>query len=170
MTEPDSRLSENQTLYRIKHHVWLYETEEIRLYTDGRIFCSAGMFCDYQFDDDAVYERVREIGILSAMGFTPGEISRLFFLEALLISLISAAVGMILGGWLVYKTAEVGIHLGDMPIFETAEIDYPTVFRPVLNLKTILISALMAIGITSLVALIPARKAARMEPVDDLNA
>ncbi|MDC7236098.1 MAG: FtsX-like permease family protein [Spirochaetales bacterium] len=117
-----------------------------------------------------VYERVREIGILSSMGFTPAEVSRLFFLEALIISLVSALIGMTIGAWLVYKTGQIGLDIGSMDLMDNVDIDYPMVFRPVLSIRAILISALMAMGITSSVAFIPARKAARMEPVEALNA
>lgn len=117
-----------------------------------------------------VYERVREIGILSAMGFTPKEVARLFFLEALFISIISAVIGMTIGAWLVYKTGQVGIDIGNMEFFDNVDLDYPMVFKPVLSIRAIVIAAFMAIGITSAVAYIPARKAAKMEPVDALNA
>lgn len=117
-----------------------------------------------------VFERVREIGILSAMGFTPKEVSRLFFLEALFISIISAVIGMTIGAWLVYKTGQVGLDIGSMDLMDNVDIDYPMVFKPVLSIRAIVMSAFMAIGITSAVAYIPARKAAKMEPVDALNA
>jgi putative ABC transport system permease protein len=117
-----------------------------------------------------VYERVREIGILSSMGFTPKEVARLFFLEALFISIISAVIGMTIGAWLVYKTGQVGLNIGSMEFFDNVDLDYPMVFKPVLSIRAVLIAAFMAIGITSSVAYIPARKAAKMEPVDALNA
>jgi len=117
-----------------------------------------------------VFERVREIGILSSMGFTAKEVGRLFFLEALFISIISALIGMAIGAWLVYKTGQVGLDIGSMEIFDNIDLDYPMVFKPVLSIKAILAAALMAIGIPSAVAVIPARKAAKMEPVDALNA
>lgn len=117
-----------------------------------------------------VFERVREIGILSSMGFTTKEVGRLFFLEALFISIISALIGMTIGAWLVYKTGQVGLDIGSMEFFDNVDLDYPMVFKPVLSIRAILIAALMAMGIPSVVATIPARKAAGMEPVDALNA
>ncbi len=117
-----------------------------------------------------VYERVREIGILRSIGFSRSEISRLFFLEALFISSIAAAAGIVLGAWLVYKTGEIGINIGEMAIMDSVDLDYPMVFKPRLSVRALLIAGFMAMGITSAVAWIPAGRAARMEPVDALNS
>ncbi|MDC7241604.1 MAG: FtsX-like permease family protein [Spirochaetales bacterium] len=116
-----------------------------------------------------VYERVREIGILRSIGFRRSEISRLFFLEALFISSISALIGIVLGAWLVHWTGEVGIRIGEMAIMDSVDLDYPTVFNPRLSVRALFIAGFMAMGITSAVAWIPARRAAQMEPVDALS-
>ena len=48
----------------------------------------------------AIYERTREIGVLKALGASPGEIRRLFTTEAALIGLIGGIVGLLLGALL----------------------------------------------------------------------
>jgi hypothetical protein len=50
----------------------------------------------------ATFERTREIGILKALGATEPQIARLFLLEASLIGLLGAILGLVLG-WLLTK-------------------------------------------------------------------
>ncbi len=116
-----------------------------------------------------VYERVREIGLLGALGLLPHQIARLFFLEALIVSLSSAALGMVLGGALVYYTGQVGIPMGEAVFMEGIDLDYPTVFRPVLDLRVLFVSGLIATIMSAVVASIPARRVSKMEPIRALS-
>ena len=50
----------------------------------------------------AVYARIREIGILRALGTTPGQILRMLLLESILLSFISVVLGGIIGGILAW--------------------------------------------------------------------
>ncbi|NIO70245.1 MAG: FtsX-like permease family protein, partial [Anaerolineae bacterium] len=58
----------------------------------------------------AVFERTREIGLLAAMGLKRREIVVLFLLEGVLIGLLGALVGCVLGGVVVSVVGQSGIE------------------------------------------------------------
>ena len=113
-----------------------------------------------------IYERYREIGILGAMGMRPNELVKLFFLEALFAGIISAIIGVSVGSALVLVLEKVGMDFGSS--YDTMDISRIT--YPDLKLFHIVLMSCYTIGISSLVTLIPCRKAARIEPVDAINA
>jgi ABC-type lipoprotein release transport system permease subunit len=59
----------------------------------------------------AVYERTREIGVLGALGFKPGQISLLFILEGTLIGLVGVAAGIVMGLIFPDQNGRPGLHL-----------------------------------------------------------
>ena len=59
----------------------------------------------------AVYERVREVGTLLAMGMPPKSVRALFLLEGAFMGAASATLGAVLGGWVNHHFSTVGISL-----------------------------------------------------------
>ncbi len=99
----------------------------------------------------SVTERTREIGVRKALGATQGEILWQFLVEAATLTLIGGAVGMILGGGLAYAVA----HLTPVP----AKVP-----------PLAIIAALGASVLTGIVfGIVPAQRAARMDPVEALR-
>lgn len=104
----------------------------------------------------AVLERTREIGIMKALGARNGDIGRLFLMEAAAIGALGGAAGLA-GGALIGKLLNVIAH---------AAFELPA------NVSLFHVSSLLAGGsvlfsiLVSLVAgWLPARRAARMEPM-----
>ena len=50
----------------------------------------------------AIYARIKEVGIMRAIGTSPAQITGILFLETLVLASISVAIGAVLGGWLSY--------------------------------------------------------------------
>jgi len=98
-----------------------------------------------------VTERTREIGIMKSVGYSNCNILSLFLLESVMVSLFGGIVGTLIGGLGAYA-------------LESA-LDLPPVFP--LKLIEIGIAISILVGITA--GLYPARKAARMNPVDALR-
>jgi putative ABC transport system permease protein len=111
----------------------------------------------------AVYERTREIGILKAVGASPGDIRALFVVESALIGLIGGVVGTAVG-WLLGK----GLDRLIRAIMEWQEIQVQATFFVVTGG---LVAA--ALGFATLVGLLaglyPAARAARLDPLDALR-
>jgi putative ABC transport system permease protein len=103
----------------------------------------------------AVSERTREIGLRKALGATNRSIMLQFFAEGILLTLVSGLIGMALAG-------------GLMALFRNyngpAGFDPP---RLVLKTAILAIASLTLAGVAA--GLYPARKAARLEPVEALR-
>lgn len=110
----------------------------------------------------AVYERIREIGTIAAMGTQPGAILQLFVVEGLLLGLIGAAIGIALSIAIVFILQQAGITF-------SFGRQSGLVLYPVLVLKDILFASAMVIGVAVLASVQPAWKASRMDPIEALR-
>jgi len=103
-----------------------------------------------------VRERTREIGVRRAVGATRADIMRQFFAEALMIVAMGATLGLLLSLGLV-------AGLGGLPIKEFVGV--PTIS------PTVLVATLALLGMVAFVAgLMPARRAAALDPVEALRS
>ena len=103
----------------------------------------------------AVSERTREIGLRKALGATNRNILFQFFLEGILLTLLSGLIGMVLAGGLMLALSNVhGPEGWDPP-------------RLVLSTAVLAISCLTLAGLVA--GLYPARKAAQLQPVEALR-
>ena len=110
----------------------------------------------------AIYERTREIGVLKAVGASNRDIRRLFLLEAALIGLLGGAVGSLVG-WLI----TLGLNQRILSTMETAELPTSKIFVVTWWLVGGVIGFSMLISAAA--GLIPAMRAARLEPVQALS-
>lgn len=114
----------------------------------------------------AVFERTREIGILSAIGMRGNRIMAMFFAESSLLAVGGIAIGLVLGGILVWYASVYGFYLGNLGM---TNILLGERIRGYLTLNDAVTLTVMTFVITLLAALYPALMAARMEPVDALR-
>jgi len=103
----------------------------------------------------AVRERTREIGVRKALGATAGTILRQFFVEALIIALVSGAIGL-------------GVAFGFCALVDL--LPMPDYFAGLIPDWT---SGLVAAGLLGAIAvgaaLYPARRAASIDPIEALR-
>jgi len=109
-----------------------------------------------------VKERTREIGVRKAIGATPLSVIGLFLMEALLITLVSGYIGMIGGMTFI----ESGLLSKLMEFF-----GFPMDFfvDPGVNFRNAVIATLILAAAGTLAGYFPARKAARIKPVEALK-
>ncbi len=99
----------------------------------------------------SVTERTREIGIRKALGATFRNIMMQFLIESVVISVIGGMIGIILG-----CAASMAISVvGD--------------FSTVITIAPILISFFFSVGIGLFFGIYPARKAAKLDPIEALR-
>ena len=111
-----------------------------------------------------VYERVREIGTLLAIGWRRRNILALFVLEAAVLGVVGGAIGAAIGLGAALWTSRVGIPL------TPPGAAFEQLIRPIPDTTIALIAfGAAALGAT-LAALGPARRAAKMNPVDALRS
>ena len=106
----------------------------------------------------AVYERVREIGTMAAIGTLPRRILFLFLIEGFLLGIVGAAIGSVLSIVMTY-----GINLAEF----TYDFGRQTglVLTTAINFQDILLVSGIVVGVAVLASLQPALKASRMDPI-----
>jgi ABC-type lipoprotein release transport system permease subunit len=113
----------------------------------------------------AVFERTREIGILSAIGMRGGRIMAMFFAESSLLAVGGIGMGLMLGGLMVAYLTRYGIFIGNM----ATTILLGERIYAYLTLNDAITLTIAVFVVTLLAALYPAMLAARMDPVQALH-
>ncbi len=115
----------------------------------------------------SVFERTREIGILSAIGMKGRQIIALFLAEATLLGAGGIAVGSLIGWALSAYFSKVGVYFGDLGISNDMLLqDRIYTYLTWESAVNLIVTAFI---ITLLASLYPARLASRMEPVEALH-
>lgn len=117
----------------------------------------------------AIYERIREFGILRSLGMSDMEIRLSILFEAGLIGLLGSLIGLILGVlgsiWIIYQGVDFSFLL--------RQVDYGLrltgLFRGMWHPQMIFVAFLLGIIFSIFVALLPARKAIKMNITDCLR-
>ena len=99
----------------------------------------------------SVTERTREIGIRKALGATFKDIMLQFLIESVVIGVIGGLIGIVFG------------CLGSVAIAKAAS------FQTVITAAPILVSFFFSVGIGLFFGIYPARKAARLDPIEALR-
>jgi lipoprotein-releasing system permease protein len=107
----------------------------------------------------SVVQKQREIGILRAMGASRRDIMGVFLLQGALMGLIGSA----LGAGLAYGLLVLFSHIFKSP-------DGSAMYSAQLDLALVLAASVLACAIGLLSAFMPARRAARMDPVQAIRA
>lgn len=116
----------------------------------------------------AVFERVREIGILAALGMKGRQIVIMFLMEATILGLAGVVVGIGLSLLGVSYLANVGVSLGNMGDAAQGMALSATMYARFVPDQMLSLS-LWTMVVILLASLYPAWYAARMEPVDALR-
>jgi putative ABC transport system permease protein len=115
-----------------------------------------------------IFERMREIGTLAALGMNARRMVALFLLEALFLSLFGAAVGVALGTAVAWPLSVVGINLG--PAMENVSFEMSAIIRPQITLMSTVAVFVGTVVVASMASLLVARRVARIDPVEALAA
>jgi len=121
----------------------------------------------------AVLERTREIGMFSAMGMKKTEIMTLFIFEGGFIGAIGALLGCILGGLTSWYFEVEGLSFAGYgeTYQKLAQSIYPVkdVFYADLTMDVLVMTFLFGVAISVLASFYPARKAAKLNPIEALR-
>lgn len=102
-----------------------------------------------------VIQKSRQIGILKAMGIKDKTASQIFLFEGLLLGIMGAILGVALGLSLGYLFTRFALNPDGTPVVELY-IDY----------RFIVVSAVIAVVSATMAALIPARRSAKLNPME----
>lgn len=111
----------------------------------------------------AMYERMRELGMMRAMGMKDRSILLAFLFEAGGIGLIGSIAGLILGSLFNLYLVNIGLNFG----FMTRNIDVgfriATVFKGAWSARTLIVAFVSGIALSMIVAIVPIRRALKID-------
>ncbi len=111
----------------------------------------------------ALFERVREIGLMQALGMRPGLILLQVLIESLMLLVIGLVAGNLLA-WLTIKPLESGIDIS--AVAEGMEMmTMGATLYPALDYRDMVTSTVVVVGLGLLASLLPAWRAARLDPI-----
>lgn len=118
----------------------------------------------------SVFERIRELGILSALGMKARQILAMMLLEATALAIIGISFGIVLGSVIVMILARTGISIGESIASVASGISLGTTLYTKLVPTDIIALSFALLIIILIASLYPARFASRLEPVAALHA
>jgi len=121
----------------------------------GGVALLVGSFLIFNIFSITVAQRIRELGMLRTLGATRGQILRGMILEALIIGVLGAALGVVAG---------IGFAGALNALFKSFGIDLPNT-GTVIETRTVILSALVGLLVTLASALAPALRATRVSPM-----
>jgi lipoprotein-releasing system permease protein len=124
----------------------------------GAIMLVAG-FGIFNIISTITHEKARDIAIMKSLGFAEADMRRLFLLEGVSIGAAGSALGWLLGFSLVYALSLVR--------FEIAATGQELTHLPIAwSILHYVIASGFALGSAAVAGYLPARRAARLNPVD----
>lgn len=116
-----------------------------------------------------VFARMREIGVLRAVGTMPGQIRQMLVTESMLLAAISVVLGGLIGAGLAWYFHLHPIYFSfseeQFKQYGLAASSMPTAFAPLTILRDMLIMFVLAVGST----LYPIIKANRVRPIEAIH-
>ena len=102
-----------------------------------------------------VVQKSRQIGILKAMGLKDSTTSFVFLFQGLALGIVGAVVGIAFGILLIIMFSTFAVGTDGEPIIRIS-----------LSYGFVMLSALIAIGASTIAALVPARRSSKLSPVE----
>ncbi|MGD8558976.1 MAG: ABC transporter permease [Gammaproteobacteria bacterium] len=110
----------------------------------------------------AVYERIREIGTISAIGTRPGRIRSLFVTEGLLLGIVGTVAGTVISLAVIFI-----LNMNQLTFSFGRQQNL--VLTPTISVTEVLVICAVVIAVAILASVQPAWKASRMDPINALR-
>lgn len=112
----------------------------------------------YNILNMVIYEKMNDIAILKATGFSGNDVKRIFIYQAMFIGIVGGLLGLAMGGALSCLISKAPFETEAIPTVKT----FPVNFQPLFYV----IGAIFAIVTTFFAGYLPARKASKIDPVE----
>ena len=112
----------------------------------------------YNILNMVIYEKMNDIAILKATGFSGSDVKRIFIYQAMFIGVVGGLIGLAMGGLLSFLISKAPFETEAIPTVKT----FPVNFQPLFYV----IGAVFAIVTTFFAGYLPARKASKIDPVE----
>jgi putative ABC transport system permease protein len=125
----------------------------------GLIALFVGMFLIFNTFSMLVAQRTRELALMRALGASRGQVMRSVVAEAGVVGLAASVVGFVAG---------IFVAIGLQKLFHALGIELPG-GSAVIRTRTFVVSLLVGVIVTVAAAIVPARRAARVAPVQAMR-
>lgn len=117
----------------------------------------------------AVLERIKELGMLKAVGMSRGRVFRMIMLETVFLGLVGAVAGMIISYLLILWTGHTGLDLSALYQEGFEAIGFGAVLYPSISTGSFIQITLLVIATGIIASIYPARKALKLNPSEALR-
>ena len=108
-----------------------------------------------------IYEKMNDIAILKATGFSSGDVQRVFIYQALIIGIIGGILGLIIGFLMSYGISKSPFETEALPTIKTFPVNF--------NVWYYIGGGIFALLTTFFAGFLPAKKASKIDPVEILR-
>ena len=112
----------------------------------------------YNILNMVIYEKMNDIAILKATGFSGTDVKRIFIYQALMIGIIGGILGLLLGLIMSYIISISPFETEALPTVKTFPVNFNGMYY--------VIGSVFAVVTTFFAGYLPARKASNIDPVD----
>ena len=112
----------------------------------------------YNILNMVIYEKMNDIAILKATGFSGSDVKKIFIYQAMFIGIVGGLLGLLLGGVMSYAISKAPFETEAIPTVKTFPVNFDPLFY--------LIGSVFALITTFFAGYLPAKKASKIDPVD----
>lgn len=117
----------------------------------------------------AVFERIREFGVLKAIGYSPLQVLSMMLLEGMIQATVALFAGLALAAGPMWYLQTHGVDVGVLGGVSMVGMTMPAIWRGYYTLETMQVPIILLFVIVFFAVLYPAIKAARIRPVDAMT-
>lgn len=119
----------------------------------------------------AVFERIREFGVLKAIGVGPGGVLKLILLESMIQTGLAIVIGLVVSLPVTYYMVNVGFDLthlmGDLSVMG---VTMDPIWRSEVDASTFVTPVVVLVVIVSIAVIYPALRAAFVRPIEAMRS
>ncbi|MEZ4241673.1 MAG: FtsX-like permease family protein [Myxococcota bacterium] len=117
----------------------------------------------------AVFERIREFGVMKALGVGPWLVARLILIEAALQVAVAVVIAMVLAAPMMWYLQNVGLDMSVLSGASVVGLNIPAIWTGVYDVQTVSAPLVVLLFITGVAVTIPAVRAATLRPVEAMR-